>query len=397
MLPRVLAFFDADATAAGILGYMTELKYPHIRVEGSARQRGQQYGAQARDRVRRSIDAYRQIFEDLGSNWDEVLFTAQSFEPTLERYNARYLDEMQGIAEGAELPYEHVLAINIRTEIISPATAKANLAECSAVAILPEVTSDGHTLIGQNWDNLPHTAETVVVLEAIQDDGPNFVTVVEAGLLAKTGFNSFGIGVTTNALITDRDHGDADGVPLHAILRGILDSESLDEGVDAIAGQKRASSSNYLIADVQGSAIDIETQPGDSSNYYTLEPENGILLHTNHYVAPLFDGVDVLRSNAPDSMSRLQRLSAQLREAGGELEVKDVQRVLSDHEHYPKSVCCHPDPKADTPSGRSTASVIMDLDRQILWLAEGNPCIAPYHEFDYSGLMGSTSSQTAGV
>ena len=38
----------------------------------------------------------------------------------------------------------------------------------------------------------------------MQDDGPDFVTVVEAGLLAKTGMNSSGIGLATNALVTDR-------------------------------------------------------------------------------------------------------------------------------------------------------------------------------------------------
>ena len=35
---------------------------PRVRVEGTSYERGRQYGAQARDRVRRSVQAYRQVF-----------------------------------------------------------------------------------------------------------------------------------------------------------------------------------------------------------------------------------------------------------------------------------------------------------------------------------------------
>lgn len=376
---------------------MAQMKYPHIEVVGGPGERGRQYGTQAADRVRRSIDAYRSIFEDLGRDWDDVLATARQFEPSVRGYDERYLEEMRGIADGAGVPYEHVLAINIRTEIISPATAgEAGVgAECSAVAILPEATASGHTLIAQNWDNLPHTAETVVVLEARQDDGPNFVTVVEAGLLAKSGFNSAGIGVTTNALITDDDVGDPEGVPLHVILRGILDSTSLAEAVGAIRDHKRASSSNYLIAHADGTAIDVEATPGLVTSSYVLEPQDGVLLHTNHFTSPEFDGEDVLVVTAPDSLSRLDQLGGRMRGKEGHLDVDDIKGALTDHEHFPKSLCCHPDPNAVRPSARSTASVIMDLDTYRLWLAEGNPCEVGYHEFDYSELMASGSMQAA--
>ena len=53
-----------------------------------------------------------------------------------------------------------------------------------------------------------------MVLEAEQDEGPRFVTVVEAGLLAKFGLNSAGVGILTNALVCDGDTGEP-GVPYH--------------------------------------------------------------------------------------------------------------------------------------------------------------------------------------
>jgi isopenicillin-N N-acyltransferase-like protein len=56
------------------------------------------------------------------------------------------------------------------------------------------------------------------VLEVRQDEGPDFVTVVEAGLLAKTGMNAAGLGLVTNALVTDADVGEP-GLPYHVLLR----------------------------------------------------------------------------------------------------------------------------------------------------------------------------------
>ena len=42
------------------------------------------------------------------------------------------------------------------------------------------------------------SADTVVLLESTPDDGPSFMTVVEAGLLAKFGMNSAGLVVASS-------------------------------------------------------------------------------------------------------------------------------------------------------------------------------------------------------
>src|SRR5207247_4924557 len=119
---------------------------------------------------------------------------------------------------GLECTYN--LAINVLTEIMFSAVARQVAVECTSFAALPEVTADGHVLIGQNWDWKPQTLDTVLVLEVERDDGPDFVTVVEAGLLAKTGMNAAGLAVATNALISDDDHGEP-GLPYHVIWRAL--------------------------------------------------------------------------------------------------------------------------------------------------------------------------------
>jgi isopenicillin-N N-acyltransferase-like protein len=372
-------------------------EYPHIRVAGSASQRGRQYGEQARERVHRSVSAYREVFAELaGWDWQTVRAEAARFEAPIAAYGPKYLAEMRGIAEGAGLDFADVLAINVRTEVMFAAKARqaaasAGPAECTAFAVAPPPGRSGPTLIGQNWDWLLHTADTVVVLEARQDDAPDFVTVVEAGLLAKTGMNSSGLGLVTNALVTSDDMGEP-GLPYHVLLRAIMDCENVSDAITALQAGFRSSSANYLLAHRDGIVIDVEASPGDFSRLYLLYPgDDGVVLHTNHFLAERFAGKDVSVWAMPDSPVRLQRLRAGV-QAAADHSLATFRALLSDHANYPSGVCCHPDPRLPWyDRGFTAASVLMDLDAERMWISDGNPCTAPYRELDYADFLAKPS------
>jgi isopenicillin-N N-acyltransferase like protein len=379
-------------------------EYPHVRVTGSATDRGRQYGQQARERVQRSVSAYRDVFASLvGWDWATVRREAARFEGPIAAFRPGYVAEMRGIADGAGIDFTDVLAINVRTEVMFAATArqaaaaghagaagqraKAGPAECSAFAVAPAPGQPGPTLVGQNWDWLPHSADTVVVLEVGQDEGPDFVTVVEAGLLAKTGMNAAGLGLVTNALVTADDLGEP-GLPYHVMLRAILDCENVSDAITSLQGGFRSSSANYLVAHRDGAALDIEGSPGDFSRLYFLYPDDrGILLHTNHFLASTFARTDVSVWAMPDSPVRLQRLRSGVQAATGH-SLATFRSLLSDHANYPSGVCCHPDPRmALGDQGMTVTSVLMDLSAGKMWVSDGNPCTAPYRELDYSGFL----------
>jgi isopenicillin-N N-acyltransferase-like protein len=369
-------------------------QFPHIRVSGSAIDRGRQVGRQAAGRIRRSIDIYREIFFHYAAwSWDMVTEHAEIYRPAIEAYNPQYLAEIVGMADGAGVAPVDVLAINVRTEIMFAAVARRAAQECTAVVALPEATVSGHTLIAQNWDWKPQMSDTVIVLEAEQDQGPNFVTVVEAGLLAKTGFNSAGIGLVTNALVTDQDRGQP-GVPYHVILRGILDAETMSDALGAITGKTRASAANYLIAHREGSAVNVEAAPGDFSRVYMDFPDdNGTFAHTNHYTNTAFNLKDVALWDGPSSPFRLHRMQQFLKRGQGKVTPGKLGEFFNDHHNYPSSICRHPDPRVEVAEQYATvASVVMDLNAQTMWVANGNPCAAPYHEFNYGELLNKSPS-----
>jgi isopenicillin-N N-acyltransferase like protein len=370
---------------------------PRIRVEGTPYDRGQQYGAQARAQVHLSVEAYQRVFAHYaGWDWPEVRRAAAAFEAPIAAFRPAYLDEMRGIADGAGLDLADVLAVNVRTEVMFAAKAREaplaarvrkQPAECSAFAVAPVPRAGGDqgaTLLGQNWDWLLHSARTLVVLEVSQDDGPDFVTVVEAGLLAKAGLNAAGLGLVTNALVTDADIG-APGLPYHVLLRAIFDCATVTEALGVLQAGERSSSANYLIAHASGATLDVEAAPGDFTRLYPQFPDHGLLLHTNHFLSPRLSPVqDVSLWAMPSSAVRLQRLRAATAHPAT---LGHFRAVLADHADYPHSICSHPDPN-DHPleQGATIASILMDLSARRLWLATGNPCQVPYSELDVSRL-----------
>ncbi len=386
--------------------------FPHVKVAGGPRERGRAYGEQARERIARSIEAYGEVFRAYtGWDWDEVRGEAARFEAPIAAFDERYAEEIRGIAEGAGVPVEDALAINVRTEVMFAAKARAAEAasrdggadgrrqgECSAFAVLPEASASGHTLLGQNWDWLLHSFDTVVVLEAEQDAGPNFVSVVEAGLLAKTGLNSSGLGVATNALVTEDDVG-TPGVPYHVLLRAFMDCENLSDALATAQRGVRSSSANYLLAHEDGVAVDVEATPGDFARLFLEFPRDGVALHTNHFVAAGFDRRDVGLWVMPDSPFRLERLGSAVRHARPDgLSIDTFRGALADHANYPSAICCHPDARMDVHDrGATVASVLMDLDERRIWLADGHPCTVPYREVEVGELLRKPSPVKEGM
>jgi isopenicillin-N N-acyltransferase-like protein len=349
-------------------------RFRHVRVAGGPFERGRQLGEQARDRVHASVALYRRVFAHYtGWTWAEVTAHALTYRSAIEAAHPRYLAEMAGIADGAGLGEADVLALNVRTEVMFAAVARRAAGECTSFAVLPSGSAGGHTLMGQNWDWKPGCVDTTIILEAVQDDGPRYVTVVEAGLLAKTGLNAHGIGLCANTLVSDLDTG-AGGLPFHVILRAILDARNLADALDAVQRHPRASSANYLVASRDGMAVDIETAPGDHANVWLAWPDPDHIVHANHYTCAT-GRKDVMRWYSPDSPFRQRRAEMLLDAGRGDAHPAQLQALLRDHANGAAAICAHPDAALpELERDMTVASVVYDLDTLTAWIADGPPC-----------------------
>jgi isopenicillin-N N-acyltransferase-like protein len=371
------------------------VRYPRVRVSGDAHARGVQYGTLAKERILASRNGYEQAFRHAtGWNWQQAVESVVHLIEPVRSAFPEYLAEMEGIAQGCGLRFDDIFTMNARTEVIWAATVRRSepdLArfgrECSSFALMPHRTAMRHTLVGQNWDWLVHSFDTVIVLEVEQPDRPNYVTVVEAGLLAKATMNSAGIGVAVNALVTSLDRADP-GIPFHVLIRAFADCRSVTEAISLATNHVRASSGNYLVAHADGTAVNLQTTPGDYRGVLPQLPDDGALVHTNHFTSPLVDGRDVASFAMPDSFVRLQRIESSIAANRAPATVESVTNALSDHADYPTSVCRHPGAdEAEAEQWATVASVVMDLDERAMYLSDGNPCEVPYRRLTFDGLL----------
>jgi isopenicillin-N N-acyltransferase-like protein len=162
--------------------------------------------------------------------------------------------------------------------------------------------------------------------------------------------------------------------------RKALNSKTLNEAIFSVLNTKRSVSSNLILAQAGGVAVDLEMSPLDAS---IMVPENGYIAHTNHFISPRSLSIrDTFVSQIPNTVYRLSRTNATLKRWDSRISVDGIKEILRDHFGQPYSVCTHPD-SAVTPDmqGETVASVIMDLDERSLYLTRGPPCLSEYEKY----------------
>ena len=367
------------------------MSWPVVRAWGGPRERGRTYGEAARDRVHRSIELYDAVFHHYtGLGWTEVRDRAGAFADWFEGTDVQLLPELEGIAEGAGVDAEDVLALNVRTEVMFGFDTRASriaAKECTAIGAGPPSTAGGRVLVAQNWDWKPATRETCVLLAMRPTGRPAFVTLVEAGLLAKAGMNEAGLGLVTNALTSSRDRG-APGVPYHAILRRMLTSATHEEAVAEATERWRASSANYLLGSRRGRVTDLEVAPGGRDTAWTTDGD--LVCHANHFVRPDRPFKDLALIDGRESPRRQD--SAERSLSAGDIDVGSIQRALRAHAGPRRgdgSVCAHGDaaepPEADYVT---IAGIVMDLEEGTMQITHGNPCEEPFEPYRFEDLVG---------
>jgi len=358
------------------------MRMPLVEIAGPPRERGREYGEQARATIERSIAWYSEQFTATASlSWETVLANARRWEPFVESYLPEAIDEMKGIAEGSGRTYEEILALNGRGELSSGNPFLDDAAEgCSSYSILPEAAGDGHAYCGQNWDWRSAILDTVVMLKIEQPGLPTVVMQVEAGQVGRQGANSAGIGLNANGL--GARFGKVLGMPQPYIRRKILNAWDMNEALEAVFKSRQALCTNLLLSHRDGFAIDLETTPGRHGWGY---PKGGVLVHTNHFRYFVPKQIErTYRYFSPDSLYRAERIEqvlARTREATtGEAMRALLREALSDHFGHPDSVCNHPNPKDPWYDRNETvASSVVDLTLGEYWIAHGNPC---EHEYE---------------
>ena len=350
-------------------------------------ERGLTHGRSMRKEIAENIDTYLARFAAGGLDAQTAREEGETWVGVMRDQNADYAEEMRGIADGAELPLGDIAMLNARYEItfgLFGDEAKANdnpaLADdadgCSTFGALPEATTNGHTIIGQNWDWLAGVHGRCVVLRISRSNGPNLICYTEAGIVGgKMGVNQHGIGLVENGLVSDHDGRNPYEKPFHMRCREILDAETYDLALLPITATRRVCSANFVVGHADGEVIDIETSP-DAISY--LFPRDGLITHSNHFMDPRH-GPSQMERISTSTLYRANRLDRLLRSHTGRIDDTVIKNALADHFGYPNAICRHPDERQPAAKRTMTnAAFIFDLNARTMLVANGPPCETPW-------------------
>jgi len=363
-----------------------------LTLTGNPHERGYQHGKALKDGIHRFYETWIKRFGNespLKLTETDLLALTGKHGPYARQFAPDLYEEMEGIAEGAELTFDKVLFINCFDELGSvrfPELAAEltgqplpppvlPLQGCTSFAAFGEATVDGKVYIGQGYDS-GTLYEPVVLRIGAWGDEPEQLIFSHAGVLGVSGVNAAGLAIVENTL---RPSDQQPGAPYPVVVRKALQQTILSDFIGAIIMAPRAHGQNYVIG-APYAAVNIET----SATKYDLKYlQDGIFGHANHYESPQLQHLDMEPEMLPDTLVRSGRMHQLLKAKFGKLDLEALKEVMRDHANYPNSICRHEDNRGGVLSTLST--LIYRPEDRLMLATYGTPCTSPFQEFTIPG------------
>jgi len=349
---------------------------PLVEVYGTHREMGCQIGEAQREQVKHSIEnahlLIEQSYSTLELTWDGAKIQSRKYLPFAEERYSQYVDEMRGIAEGANVTFDDVITLNAMEAVTMDAL---HLTRCTSFAVNETRTADGHVLAAHNEDWIPEDENDVYVISAKPNDEPPFLAMTYGGLLPNVGFNAYGIAQLIDSVYPNDSR---IGIPRLVVARAVLASRRLSGAIGRTLVSHRAAGYNHLLVHDSGEIYSVEAS---SRKFEILHGTDGYMVHTNHYLSQPMKDIENEPEELISSRVRYFRANRLLRESTSH-NIKSLQAIQKDHVNLPNSICNHNIEGIDPLDRENTISaMVIDLTAREMHIAWGNPCQNAYHTY----------------
>lgn len=343
---------------------------------------GFQIGADRADQVQHMVDTYRRLFREAGDllnvdDWAHAVRLARTYQPFIEAALPQYVEEMQGLADGAGVRFDDILVLNSLEAI----TSDRLVLGCTSLAVSSMATADGSVLAAHNEDWYPADIDDVYLVRAEPEGEPPFLAITYGGLLPNIGLNAAGIAQCCDTVYPNDVRL---GIPRILVSRAVLAAETVDQAITAALHPQRAAGYNHLLISADGQICNLEASATD---FDRVPAVRGTAAHTNHYLSERMRVIEQDLGRGAQSRARLARAQAGLASLQGGADPEGLVGILTDHDGEPHSICCHAE---EVPSlldrQRTIASIVMNVSEGTLLAAWGNPCQADFAEYRLAGM-----------
>ena len=346
--------------------------FKEVSASGSHHQIGLSIGKQCRDLAQRMEKRFRStVASTPGLTVQKALAHARKSLPLTREYFPEYVEELEGYAEGAGIPWD-VVYFTLH-EIPMFGAGKG----CTDIAVNAEWTKDDCVFAAHSDDVSPYLAQHLAISRIKPNDEPGFVALCYGGIQPTSGMNAAGISLTGNALVHNDDRM---GIPKEVAVRNVLRQSNIYDALVASMPPKRGNSYNNIVCDSNGEIYSVE---GSATAFDAVYASEGWLVHTNHYLSPRMWGFERDLHTRWSSIIRYNRATKLFKKELGKVEVSTFRRILSDHVGYPQSICRHADPALPEEEQTQTIfSEVFDLTNKVAWILQGNPCKGEYRKYE---------------
>lgn len=367
-----------------------------LTLTGTPRERGRAHGEALRGKIAEMIGQWKaNIAADLGSDPDEFLaelIAQTNFLPAVRRWTPGLLEEVEGIAEGANVDFNTIFARQLSDEEpwfrMEKKLGKSWGDEhCSALGINPQ--GNLPAIAAQTMDTPAYYDGFQVLLDIRYSDSDLEVFMFTiAGKINLAGMSNAPVAICCNTVLPLNYV--KDGLPEDFVVRGALEQPGLDAALDFMHTVKHASGQNYVIGgrervlSLEASAnkvVEYVPYPGANRVYHTNHPlvnddqaihEQRMALGSDEDRMAWRDSTGV-RSN---TFARFDTLQQNLSNPDEVITIDRIKAILSSHD---APVCHHSDKKI------SLGCLIMELGGvPKLHLSPGPPCSTPFSTYTFA-------------
>ncbi len=290
-----------------------------------------------------------------------------------EKWAPNLLDEVKGISQGSNIPFNDIFAMCCLDELwrYSQAQTGKSTFACSSVGCFREENSPA--LLGQNLDTDYLSKNLAVVLHIKGVDQPEAFIICHPGNLGWLGLNRTPVGVCVNTLHLKSNR---NGLPVQFVAREILRKKSLAEAIDFLMHVKQGAAQNFMIGDSE-KVVDFEGSARGVDQYIPFEGARRVY-HTNH---PLVNDeyIPMYPVIYPNTLERFKYLEYRLRDPAKAVTIENIKGILRSHSG---PICVHNNQLPGTST--TWVSVIYSLsDPPELYVAKGNPCDVDYQHYSF--------------
>jgi predicted choloylglycine hydrolase len=297
--------------------------YIFVPLEGSAYQIGQRQAV-----IIQQNPALRASFTSTPQDWISANFANAA--SLYREYCPGLEEELQGVADGLKVPPGQ-LFYNLLT-YLKPI-------HCSHFALKPEKTTNGHTLVGRNYDFGPESEDMRLCLTRPQ--GKFHHLAFSSLLLGRSdGMNDQGLVLTMSAggipvgSLPGMTPPMQTGLQFWAVGRSVLENcASVAQAVDWLKHIPCGGNPIYLLADRSGQAAKVEIHGAEIA----IEYADPYVYATNHYTSA--ELAHYTQPPMPNSVVRAQRIQELINQHPEGVSAAAMRQLMSTR--YPDGLCNH--------------------------------------------------------